>query len=209
MHMKKYMHMQQHRHCQQHGYHARMTGFTLVEVLVALIIIAVGMLGLAKIQALAYASTGIAGSQSLAALQASSLVSAMRANRSYWSTVATPFTLNVAVLKGVSTTVTSSDAALTGAPVCTAGGTTSAPCTPVQVASYDINDATTGWVQALSAVLPNPTATVNCPTPAVGTQLGCYIQITWTENNVTVNSQTQGANATALQTQAYTVFVVP
>ena len=53
----------------------RRSGVTLVEVLVALIIIAVGMLGLAKIQALAYASTGIASSQSLAAMQASSLVS--------------------------------------------------------------------------------------------------------------------------------------
>src|SRR5258708_32297597 len=84
-------------------------GFTLVEVLVALSIIAVGMLGLAKIQALAYASTGIAGSQSLAALQASSLVSAMRANRNYWSTVATPFTFTVAA----GTITTASDNTLT------------------------------------------------------------------------------------------------
>jgi prepilin-type N-terminal cleavage/methylation domain-containing protein len=52
--------MKHKRHCKQNGKPSRASGFTLVEVLVALIIIAVGMLGLAKIQALAYASTGIA-----------------------------------------------------------------------------------------------------------------------------------------------------
>ena len=63
-------------------------GFTLVEVLVALIIIGVGMLGIAKIQALAYASTGTAALRALAALEASSLAASMRANRGYWSTQA-------------------------------------------------------------------------------------------------------------------------
>jgi type IV pilus assembly protein PilV len=187
--------------CKQNGIHPRTAGFTLVEVLVALIIMAVGMLGLAKIQALSYASTGIAGTQSLAALEASSLVSAMRANRNYWSTVATPFTFTVAA----GTITTSTDATLANTYDCTSGGA-NAPCTPVQLAAYDLNNTTNGWIKALGAVLPKPSATISCPTPAVGTQLGCSIQITWAENTVSVNSQTQG---NALAAPTYTVFVVP
>jgi type IV pilus assembly protein PilV len=199
--------MKQTQHCKRNGKPAHAAGFTLVEVLVALIIIAVGMLGLAKIQALAYASTGIAGSQSLAALQASSLVSAMRANRSYWSAVATPFTFSFTMVGSSATLGTVSDNALsTTSNVCTFGGAT-APCTPVQLAAYDLNNATNGWIKGLGAVLPNPSATISCPTPAAGTQLGCSIQITWVENTVTVNSQTQGT--TAMQAPTYTVFVVP
>lgn len=182
-----------------------MAGFTLVEVLVALIIIAVGMLGLAKIQALAYASTGIAGSQSLAALQASSLVSAMRANRNYWSTVATPFTFTVAA-----GAITTSDNTLTNTTYDCASGGANAPCTPAQLAAYDLNNTSNGpargWTKGLGAVLPNPSATISCPTPVVGAQLGCSIQITWVENTVSVNSQTQG---NALAAPTYTVFVVP
>jgi type IV pilus assembly protein PilV len=197
--------MKQSRHYKGNS-HLRAAGFTLVEVLVALIIIAVGMLGLAKIQALAYASTGIAGSQSLAALQASSLVSAMRANRSYWSAVAVPFTFSFSrvgtTTTGTTTLVTVSDTALSSTSNnCTVGGNSPA-CTPAQLAAYDLNQATSGWIAGLGAVLPNSAGTISCPTAS-----GCSITITWTENNVSVNAQTQGS--TALQAQSYTVFVVP
>jgi type IV pilus assembly protein PilV len=203
--------MKQTRHSKQNRIHPRSGGFTLVEVLVALIIIAVGMLGLAKIQALAYASTGIAGSQSIAALQASSLASAMRANRNYWSTVATPFTFSFTNVGGTVTLVTVSDNALSSTSNNCAVGGNSPACTPAQLAAYDLNNTsngpTRGWIRGLGAVLPNPSATISCPTPAVGAQLGCSIQITWVENTVTVNSQTQGT--TALTAPTYTVFVVP
>jgi type IV pilus assembly protein PilV len=196
------MPMKQSRHRKQNRTHLRAAGFTLVEVLVALIIIAVGMLGLAKIQALAYASTGIASSQSLAALQASSLVSAMRANRSYWSAVTVPFTFSFTNVGGTVTLVTVSDGALSSTSNnCTVGGNSPA-CTPPQLAAYDLNQATTGWIKGLGAVLPNSAGTISCPTAS-----GCSITITWAENNVSVNTQTQGS--TALQAQSYTVFVVP
>jgi len=184
--------MKQTRHCRENGRPSRAAGFTLVEVLVALIIIAVGMLGLAKIQALAYASTGIAGSQSLAALQASSLVSAMRANRSYWSTVANGFTFS-----NTGGTLASSDNTLTTTTYACASGGADAPCTPAHLAAYDLN----AWSTALTAVLPKSTATIGCATSA-----GCYIKIDWVENNVNVNTQTQG---NALTAPTYTVFVVP
>jgi type IV pilus assembly protein PilV len=170
-------------------------GFSMVEVLVSLIIIAVGMLGLAKIQALAYASTGVASQESIAALQASSLASAMRADRSYWTTVTTPYWYS-SPASGTPNT----DATLANTYVCTLGGA-NAPCTPVQVAAYDLKS----WLTSLGGVLPNPTATINCPTPAAGAQLGCWIQITWAEENVAVNSNGNGV----LAPPTYTLYVVP
>jgi len=177
-------------------------GFSLIEVLVSLIIIAVGMLGLAKIQALAYASTGVASKQSLAALQTASLMAAMRANRNYWAAVGTPFSFSA---PGTGTQ-TSSDATLTNTYVCTSGGA-NAPCTAPQLAAFDLQS----WITSLNQTLPNPTATITCPTPVAPAQLGCWIQVTWQEENVAVN--TQGLNtagqANAMAAPTYTLYVVP
>jgi type IV pilus assembly protein PilV len=63
----------------------RARGFTLLEVMVALVITSIGLLGIAKIQALAYASTGTASMRSLVALQAAGLAAAMHADRGYWA----------------------------------------------------------------------------------------------------------------------------
>src|ERR1700678_4179404 len=62
----------------------RSEGFSLVEVMVALVVCCVGLLGLAKMEALSISSTGIAGARSLAAIEASSLAAAMHADRGYW-----------------------------------------------------------------------------------------------------------------------------
>ena len=63
----------------------RDAGFSLVEVMVALIVMSVGLLGIAKMQALALTSTTSARMRSLVALEAASLASTMRADRAYWS----------------------------------------------------------------------------------------------------------------------------
>ena len=60
-------------------------GFTIIEVMVALVVISIGLLGIAKMQALALASTSTSRLRSLAAIQAASLGSAMHANRAYWA----------------------------------------------------------------------------------------------------------------------------
>src|SRR5271154_2344539 len=63
----------------------RAAGFSLVEVMVALGITAIGLLGLAKMESVALSSTNVAGVRSLVAIQAYNLSAAMRANQNYWA----------------------------------------------------------------------------------------------------------------------------
>jgi type IV pilus assembly protein PilV len=182
----------------------RETGFSLVEVLVALVIISVGLLGIAKMQAFAFSSTGIASRRSLAAIEASSLAASMSANRAYWA----------ATTAAASTTVTGNVVASTdGALVAPANCQNVAiPCTSAQVAAYDVQK----WAQALQQLLFNDQATITCapgvPAPA---PTNCIIAITWTENQAAINSQEAAAataavgNPAAMQLPSYTLYVQP
>ena len=108
-------------------------GFSMVEVLVAVIIIAIGMLGVAKLQAVAMSSTGVARMRSLAAIEAASLADAMHANRGYWAAATAPtFTVANSVITVNSGTLN------TAALSCTSGGSGSAPCSNVQLGSADV-----------------------------------------------------------------------
>jgi type IV pilus assembly protein PilV len=171
----------------------------MVEVLVAMIVIAVGMLGIAKMQALAYANVGTSSLRSLAAIQASSLAAAMLSNPGYWSAAATPLTVTIN-----KTAITSTDATLVGTFDCTSGGA-NAPCTPGHLAAYDLLQ----WVTALNTVLPNPTGTISCPTPVAGTPIGCTIQISWFERTVAVTTPGATANMATMTAPTYTLYVEP
>ena len=167
-------------------------GFSLVEVLVALVIIGIGMLGIAKLQALAYASTGTSALRSLAALQASSLASAMHANRNYWSVVPAGFQFQFTGNTITSTT----DNTLTGTKCSTA-------CAAGPLAAYDVQQ----WLLAVNSVLPNATGTISCNTINPATNpVTCGIQLIWGESNVAINAQAAG---NTLAAPTYTLYVVP
>jgi type IV pilus assembly protein PilV len=175
-------------------------GFSLIEVLISLIIIGIGLLGIAKIQALAYASTGTASLRSLAAIEASSLASAMRANRGYWTVAPTPLTITI-----TGATVAASDATLLGANNCTLGvGAT--PCAFSVLAGYDLRT----WATALNAALPGVNGTVSCPTPVtVGNPIGCTIQINWIERTTGINAQSNTTGTSTMALPTYTLYVEP
>jgi type IV pilus assembly protein PilV len=187
---------------------ARERGFTLIEVLVALIVTCIGLLGIAKIQALVYANTGSASTRSLVALQASGLAAAMHANRVYWSTGSAPSPITI-----TNTTITESTNTLnttaTAVTDCNSTGSTVAlPCTPPVLAAHDLHI----WANGLSGLLPSvtPTTTITCPPGFI--PLTCTIQITWNEKTINLNAQaaagtTQGAAGTFAPT--YTLFVEP
>jgi type IV pilus assembly protein PilV len=152
-------------------------GFSLIEVMVALIVVSVGLLGVAKMQALALSSTTSARTRSLVALEAASLASTMRADRNYWSTVtADP---NVTFSNGA---ITAGDGALKAA-------SGPCPCTPQQIAYGDLND----WLKDLGLQVASPQGSISCtplPVAAVPTApVTCTITLQWSEKLIAANAQ--------------------
>lgn len=171
-------------------------GFTIIEVLISLIIIAVGLLGIAKMQALAFSSTGVASMRSLAAIEATSLAASMHADRAYWASG------TAAVPPGVTINGTTiSDANLAQTANCASAGAP-ADCNTVLLAAYDVQQ----WAAALVALLPNPQSTIVCNN-VINEPTSCAITITWFDNMVAVNNQ--GTNAVGMASASYTLYVTP
>ena len=182
-------------------------GFTLIEVMVALVITAIGLLGIAKIQALAYASTGSSGVRSLVAIQAAGLAASMHANRSYWSGLAPPV---VTITKNNIDDATLGGAAFS-ANYCNSGSGNTPCVNAADLAATDLY----AYAMALNGPGPNgpgllinlnPVTTITCqafiPT-------SCAIQITWDEHAVSINKES--ATNTDLTTfkPTYTLYVEP
>lgn len=180
-------------------------GFTLIEVLVALIITSIGLLGIAKMEALAFANTGSASTRSLVAIQASGLASAMHANRGYWALGLAPTPL---IITGAAISDGTLNTTATGATDCYLGGALAPAnigCTPAQLAAFDLHT----WANALSALLPgsNPVTTITCPTASA--PLNCTIAVTWNEKTVSLNSQAATNTTTATFAPTYILYVEP
>ena len=188
--------------------HAR--GFSLVEVMVAVIVICVGLLGIAKMQALALSNSNTSRLRSLAALEAASLAAAMHTNQLYWSvTPPVSSTLNAGAIVS-SDAVLATQATLDLANLAACAGTS---CAPTQLAAYDLAN----WVSSLAVLLPNPSASIVC-NPVAGVPASCTIQISWTEKAVAMNQQeaqrqiavTQGtASAAQIENPSYQLYVQP
>jgi type IV pilus assembly protein PilV len=205
---------------ERHPHRSLTRGFTLVEVMVALIVIAIGTLGIAKMQALALSNTGASRTRALAAIEASSLAAAMHVNRAYWAAYnSLPGTIQVAANgNGIVTSSSATlQAALSAVPTTCPTGTTfntklscycasgySAPCgtaTYVNMAASDLYD----WGSGLASLLPAAFAQVTCS--STDSPVDCTITITWTENAVAINKQQSAA--AAIQTVQYTLYVIP
>jgi type IV pilus assembly protein PilV len=103
----------------------RARGFSLVEVMVALVICAVGLLGLAKMESLALSSTSVAGS---------------RSNPGYWSAGFAP-----------ATTIVSAASNFSAAGPCLTPGAGS--CIPSAMAFYDLQQWAIALAAVLPAYL--------------------------------------------------------
>ena len=164
-------------------------GFTLIELMITLLIVSVGMLGLAKLQAAAIAESSVSRTRSLMTFQAESLSGMMQSNRGYWAvttgtlpnfsvgTVATPVTDNAGTLDTTTTDCTTSS------------------CTPARVAGLDVK----AWANDLLKQFPTASGGVVCtnasvlPTTLLPTT--CDITLRWAEHYVAINKTATDAAA--------------
>jgi type IV pilus assembly protein PilV len=179
-------------------------GFSLIEVMVAILIISIGLLGVAKMQALSLSNTGNSRLRALAAVEAGSIASMMQADRGYWTTVPAVGADLTATITGA-TVSQASDGTLSTAQACTG---TAANCSVAQMASFDLQN----WATDLNTVISSDTVNIDCNLPVAGGFVTCTIIVQWNENLVNSNSAQTVNNATtttALATPTYTLVVQP
>ena len=187
-------------------------GFSLVEMLVALMVISIGLLGIAKMQALALSNTTGGRLRAIAAIEAGGLASAIASNHNYWGTLASALTITVKT-GTTAATITSSDSVLANTAISCISGGASAPCDAQYMAAYDLQTWASDFVNVMGGVgASNYYAAVSCSqyTAASGSvsavQVTCQITVNWTEQNVMANST---ASTTGMAAPSYTLFVSP
>lgn len=187
----------------------RQGGTSLIEVLIALVIISVGLLGIAKMQALAISSTRDSSVRSLIAIEAASIASAMHANQAYWQTYLTnnsltPFSATLSYGTGSSPppiTIASNDSTLVYSTNCQ-----SATCTPQAMAANDLQTwALSLWnLSQMVGVATVTPPTISC---AGASPVICTVEIQWSENNINAINGTVAGGTTS--TAVYNLMVQP
>lgn len=141
----------------------RSRGFTLLEVLIAVLIFSLGLLGVAGLMVLSVRTNHSAYLRTQASFLAASMADRIRSNVGYTNQYNGSY-----------------DAGSAGAGGCDAG------CSPTQMVARD----KAIWSQQLVDFLPNASATINCAGTQLGAgaQIGaapydglCTMIITWTE----------------------------
>jgi type IV pilus assembly protein PilV len=134
-------------------------GFTLIEVLIAVVIIAIGLLGLAGLNAVGINSTHTSHLRSLASIHTENMADMMRANISGvdandYANNAAPATIDYSTITGAGAPGIDCRPDVTGTAF--SGGSTA--CTPAEQAQVDAFN----WVTAIANDLPAGTGTVIC-----------------------------------------------
>ncbi len=174
---------------------AAQRGFSMIEVMVTLVIVALGLLGVSKLQAASVSNTQVSRVRAMLSLQAGSLAAAMHANPAFWASGVAPASFTVAAA-----TVNDSSGVLNAALNEGACAGAADACTPAEIAALDVQT----WASNLNAQMPTYSGTVTCSTTA---PVGCQISLTWREKYVATNTATAQGMQTG--TPAFTLFVTP
>jgi type IV pilus assembly protein PilV len=177
-------------------------GFTLVELLVTMLIVTVGLLGLAKLQATAVSNTAVSRTRALMTYQAESLAGMIRANRAFWVTSGSATTWPAFNVTSSGTVTNTGMTTVTlGSCVNTTGASA---CTPQQLAyddmyawAYAFNDPTN-----TTAAFPGASASITC-VPVTGSTCGANpvsphgydITLTWNQKIVAMNRSTVNSSS--------------
>ncbi len=159
-------------------------GLTFVEVLVAVVIISIGLLALARLQGVGVYNNHISHLHSIASIYTENMASLMRANvaavnANDYASNAAPATINYATVR------TTYDPTIVDCRTLFTSGTTA--CTPAEQAQVDAFN----WASALWNVLPSGTGTVTCNDSDGGTDADpCTdgsthtISVSWNEKDL-------------------------
>lgn len=154
----------------------RQAGFTLLEILIAITVLAIGLLGLAALQLNALQTGQVSYQRSQAIALAYEIADRMRANRIQAGAKAFSIGANPTL------STPSVDCA-------------SASCTAAQMAAYDLYH---WYTDSIVALLPSGTASIACNTSACGTGVAQTITVMWDENRTGASGTTCGGATTDL-----------
>ncbi|MGH8426954.1 MAG: type IV pilus modification protein PilV [Gammaproteobacteria bacterium] len=159
-----------------------MRGFSLIEALIALLVIAVGLLGIASMQAASVYRTHVGTLNGLAAVGAQSIAALMTANPGAFPAGTSTFAYNTSDAAAVSYTTNCA----------------SATCASDDMALYDLNH----WGAGLASDLPQGKGSVNC----FGDPPQCTVTVTWLQKQMT---PAPAAGTAGFTTSRYSVIVRP
>jgi len=149
-------------------------GFSLLEVLIALVILSVGLLGIAALISTALKSNGSAYMRTQATALAYNIIDRMRAN------------VPATNLASYATTMPAAPSAATNSPA-TCSGT---PCTSAALATYDIAQ----WEYDLAQQLPQGRGSITNPPVSVTTGLvTVMVTVLWNDSRAHDSLQKSGA----------------
>lgn len=170
----------------------RARGFTLVEVLVAIVVVAVGLLGIAKLQAVGLSGSKHGRMRAMAALQADSMAASMGGLPGFWgvASLAHYRLSNGKVFDGTSSVE------LVPATDCS-----SASCTEPDMALFELRR----WSDRLNTYFPGYAAAVRCDT---GSPRQCTVGVTWVEG-VVVAAAAAPSTSPSTSTQTFILQVLP
>ncbi|OBU88015.1 type IV pilus modification protein PilV [Chromobacterium subtsugae] len=172
-------------------------GFSMLEVLVALVVISLGLLGIAGMQAAAINNTAIARTRSLGSIAAESMAAAMHANTAYWGNLSA----------AASNTWSVNASGVTGTPSlsqtvdCSASGTA---CSAANIAAYDVTQW--GGNGGSLATLPGGSGQIACAAASASSPTACTITVSWLEKKSAVNA---ASVASGVAIQSYQMVVEP
>ena len=162
----------------------RAAGFSLLEVLIALVILSVGTLGIAAMMAASVRSKNSAYSRTQANDLAYSILDRMRANRA------------TAIQHGYDIAL---DAAAVSTPADGCIGI-EADCSPIQIADLDVSQ----WKMSLAGMLPSGNGSIK----TVGTNRITEVTITIQWNDKRVGQAADGSGGTATPATATSSLVI-
>jgi type IV pilus assembly protein PilV len=162
----------------RHGGRTDQGGFTLLEVLIALLVLSIGLLGIGKLMMLSARANDSAYMRSQATALGYTILDAMRANR------------QAAIVQGYDTAM----GAFPGPVVCTVA----APCNSGQQALSDLNL----WGTSLAAALPlgqGSVATAVVPAPGTGANnVTATVTVQWADKVAEQSFGAPAGNAVAI-----------